>query len=216
MKNQDFSSIQFGDIRVETRNFKVFKANAAVPLEPKTFLLLIYLIENRDRLVEKRELLDAVWKDTAVTENSLTREIGKLRRALGDDPKTPNYIETVHTRGYRFIGEIRTVNDHIAEAGQADEPTDTVPQVPVGALLSSLSEPSEAAGRRSSRWVPYKLLVGLSLAALLLASTLLLLRKPPETAKASTTPKPGSTTLAVLPFQSLGAPDDRYVGLAID
>jgi DNA-binding winged helix-turn-helix (wHTH) protein/TolB-like protein/tetratricopeptide (TPR) repeat protein len=219
MKNQDFSSIQFDDIRVETRNFKIFKANAMVPLEPKTFLLLTYLIENRDRLVEKRELLDAVWKDTAVTENSLTREIGKLRRALGDDPKTPNYIETVHTRGYRFIAEVREVDDRIAEAGQTAEPPvetiDTVPPVAAGAVISSVHEPGKVTGGDTSRWVPYQLFAGLTLAVLLLTSTLWLLRKPPETAKASTMPKPGSTTLAVLPFQSLGAPDDRYVGLAI-
>ena len=111
MTNHGVSSIQFDDIRVEPRNFKVFKAGAALALEPKTFLLLTYLIENRDRLVDKQELLDAIWKDVAVTENSLTREIGKLRRALGDDPKAPRYIETIHTRGYRFIAAVRTFDD---------------------------------------------------------------------------------------------------------
>ncbi len=217
MTNRDLALIQFDDIRVEIRNFKVFKGDLAVPLEPKTFLLLTYLIDNRDRLVEKRELLDAVWKDVAVTENCLTREIGKLRRSLGDDPKTPKYIETVHTRGYRFIAEVQKTDERIAEPVPATEPADNVPQVPVGALFSSVAEPSEIArpGRRISKWVPYKLVVSVSVAVLLIASTFLLLRKPPETAKASTTPKPGSTTLAVLPFQSLGAPDDRYVGLAI-
>jgi len=211
MTNQDYTSIRFGDICVETRNFKVFKGEAVVPLEPKTFLLLTYLIENRDRLVEKRELLDAVWKDIAVTENSLTREIGKLRRSLGDDPKTPKYIETVHTRGYRFIAEVQKSEDC------APEPSTSVPQVPVGVVFSSQGEPGDAAPstRRISRWLPYKIVVGMSAAVLFVASAFLL-RQTPEPVKASMTPKPpGSTTLAVLPLQSLGEPDDRYVGLAI-
>ncbi len=206
MTNRDLGLIEFDDICVETRNFKVFKGDNAIALEPKTFLLLTYLIENRDRLVEKRELLDAVWKDTAVTENCLTREIGKLRRSLGDDPKTPKYIQTVHTRGYRFIAEVQKTADRVAEPVPANQPSEDIPQVPV-----VVAQP----GRRISKWLPYKMVVALSAAGLLFASAFLLLRKPPETAKASTTPKPGSTTLAVLPFQSLGAADDRYVGLGI-
>jgi DNA-binding winged helix-turn-helix (wHTH) protein len=61
--------------------------------------VLLFLIENQGRLIEKSELLDAVWQDTHVTENALTREIAQLRRLLGDDPKAPRYIQTVHTRG---------------------------------------------------------------------------------------------------------------------
>jgi DNA-binding winged helix-turn-helix (wHTH) protein len=95
-------SIQFDDVRVEPRAFKAFKADAAVALEPKTFESLLYLIENRDRWVDKRELLDAVWKDVAVTENSLTREIGKLRRVLGDDPKTPKIHRDCTHAGLSF------------------------------------------------------------------------------------------------------------------
>lgn len=216
MTNQDFSSIRFGDICVETRNFKVFKGDVAVPMEPKTFLLLTYLIETRDRLVEKRELLDAVWKDAAVTENSLTREIGKLRRALGDDPKTPKYIQTVHTRGYRFIAAVQNTEDRGNDPVGASEPGESVPQVSVGALFSSVADPGNTpeSGRRISRWLPYKIVVALSAGVLFIASALLL-RKAPEPVKASMIPKPGSTTLAVLPLQSLGSPDDRYIGLAI-
>ncbi len=98
------SCIHFDDFRVEPLNYKIFQADRALSLEPKAFQILMFLIENHDRVVEKRELLDAIWKDVVVTENALTREVGKLRsKALGDDPKSPKYIETVHTRGYRFI-----------------------------------------------------------------------------------------------------------------
>lgn len=70
----------FDDVRVEPQTFKVLKAGSAMPLEPKAFSVLLFLIENRGRLIEKGELLDAIWKETNVTENALTREITKLRR----------------------------------------------------------------------------------------------------------------------------------------
>ena len=104
------SNFRFDDVRVEPQNFKVFKNSHEIQLEPKTFRLLLFFIENRARLVEKNELLDAVWKDAFVTENAMTREIAKLRKALGDDSKTPKYIQTVHTQGYRFIAEVAEID----------------------------------------------------------------------------------------------------------
>jgi DNA-binding winged helix-turn-helix (wHTH) protein/TolB-like protein/Tfp pilus assembly protein PilF len=104
------SAFLFDDIRVEPSTFQAFKAGQAIQLEPKTLSLLLFLIENRVRLIEKEEILDAVWNGTHVTENALTREIGKLRKTLGDDPKAPKYIQTVHTRGYRFIAELNETN----------------------------------------------------------------------------------------------------------
>ena len=209
MTNHGVSSIQFDDIRVEPRNFKVFKAGAALPLEPKTFLLLSYLIENRDRLVDKQQLLDAIWKDVAVTENSLTREIGKLRRALGDDPRTPRYIETVHTRGYRFIAAVRTFDDAPEEQARNALPvTSGVPFSPAAELGGPESR------RRISKWLPYKFFVALSAVGLLIASGFLL-RKPAEETKTPAA-KRGNTTLAVLPFRPLSADmNDRYIGLGI-
>lgn len=219
MANQDFSTFRFDDFCVETRNFKLFKGQATIALEPKTFLLLTYLVENRDRLVEKRELLDAVWKDVAVTENALTREIGKLRRSLGDDPKTPKYIETVHTRGYRFIGRVQTEPPPMAGATApkpVDAPMDHAPNFAVPAVQGPMADPWVPV----SRWVPYKLFVGLSVAVMLAATAWLLFRREPEAAKPGAsrgidlakpvfakTAKPTSTTLAVLPFQSLGSVD---------
>lgn len=105
-KTPDF---RFDDVRIAPRAFRVWKAGHELALEPKAFKVLLYLIENRGRLVEKSELLDAVWKDTYVTENAMTREIAKLRKALGDDPKEARYIQTVHTRGYRFIAEVSEI-----------------------------------------------------------------------------------------------------------
>ncbi len=76
---------EFGDVRVDLRRHSVSRAGQPVSLEPKTFDVLRYLLEHRDRLVTKDELLDVVWKDTFVTPNVLTRAIAQMRKALGDD-----------------------------------------------------------------------------------------------------------------------------------
>ncbi len=194
---------RFDEFRVDPRNFMILKGDANLMLEPKTFLLLVFLIENRDRLVEKRELLDAIWKDVAVTENALTREIGKLRRALGDDPKAAKYIQTVHTRcGYRFIGPVRVVEvqmEVIAEEMEAE---------------SSESTAQHGTGWLPSRRPPYRFVAALSAVALLGAGVFLL-----RTPAGGTKMPPGLrgvTTLAVLPFQSLGVGGgDRDVGLGM-
>ncbi|MFN2452612.1 MAG: winged helix-turn-helix domain-containing protein [Pyrinomonadaceae bacterium] len=100
---------QFDNVRVEAREFRVFKNDEAITLEPKAFTVLVFLIENRGRLVTKDDLLDALWKDSFVTPNVLTRIVAQLRRALGDAPNNSRYIETVPTRGYRFIAEVEEI-----------------------------------------------------------------------------------------------------------
>jgi Tol biopolymer transport system component/DNA-binding winged helix-turn-helix (wHTH) protein len=94
---------EFGDVRLDAARMVVTRAGAAVELEPKAFDVLRFLIEHRDRLVTKDELLDQVWRDTFVTPNVLTRAIAQIRRAIGDDAHESKYIETVAKRGYRFI-----------------------------------------------------------------------------------------------------------------
>src|SRR6185503_10148250 len=136
MTARNSSVFLFADIRVEPHTFRAFKADQVISLEPKTLRLLIFLIENHDRLIEKEEILDAIWPGTHVTENALTREIGKLRKSLGDDPKAPQYIETVHTRGYRFIAELAETNGSGAPASPG------VDTVEAEARTESLSRPA--------------------------------------------------------------------------
>jgi Tol biopolymer transport system component/DNA-binding winged helix-turn-helix (wHTH) protein len=97
---------KFDDVEVDVPNFRVLKSGQTVALEPKSLNVLIFLIEKRGRLVEKRELMDAVWGEAFVTENVLTRAITQLRKALGEDAREARYIETVPTRGYRFIAQV--------------------------------------------------------------------------------------------------------------
>lgn len=98
--------LAFGDVRVDLAAERVWRGDELVELEPKAFEVLRHLLHNPDRLISKQELFDTVWERTAVTDNALTRVVAQLRRALGDDARDARYIETVPTRGYRFIARI--------------------------------------------------------------------------------------------------------------
>ena len=105
---------RFGEFEVKEREFLLIKAGGAVPVEPKAFRVLLFLLRNPGRLVKKDEILNAVWDDCSVSDNSLTRSIATLRRLLGDDPHEPHYIATVQTVGYRFLCEVMATEDFTA------------------------------------------------------------------------------------------------------
>lgn len=96
--------IYFAPFHLDLRQGRLWRGDAPVDIRAKTFGVLVYLARRPGDLVTKRELLDAVWNDAAVTEDMPRISIRELRRALGDDARSPVYIETVHGRGYRFIG----------------------------------------------------------------------------------------------------------------
>src|SRR5450631_3879682 len=110
MGNKSFV-FRFADIEVREREFSLIKAGEALPVEPKAFRVLLILLRNPQKLITKEELLNAVWGDAAVTENSLTRSIALLRRLLGDETRNPRYIETVATVGYRFVCKVEVLED---------------------------------------------------------------------------------------------------------
>ncbi len=124
-------SYQFDNVQVDLQTYKVWRGGAPLPLEPKAFEVLVFLINHRERLVEKDELLDAVWKETFVTPNALTRVIAHLRRTLGDDAKEAKYIETVKTRGYRFIAEVQVQDGETGPQGNGRSSTIDSMQRPV-------------------------------------------------------------------------------------
>src|SRR5688572_16746580 len=99
-------SYSFGTTCVDASRMTVVRDGVAVSLEPKAMDVLLYLLAHRDRLVTKDELLDAVWKDTFVTPNALTRAIAQVRKALADDAHEARVIETVSKRGYRIIAPV--------------------------------------------------------------------------------------------------------------
>jgi DNA-binding winged helix-turn-helix (wHTH) protein len=101
---------RFEHFEVDDTEFRLSARGEALQIEPKTLRVLLCLLENRNRLVRKQELLDAVWKDAFVTESTLIRIISLLRKALADDKHEPRLIETVPTLGYRFKGIVEVVS----------------------------------------------------------------------------------------------------------
>jgi Tol biopolymer transport system component/DNA-binding winged helix-turn-helix (wHTH) protein len=95
---------RFADVELDVQNLRLTVGSEIRSLEPKSFRLLLFLVENAGRTVSKDEILASVWSDTHVTDNALTRAIAQIRKALDDDAKEPKYVETVPTVGYRFIG----------------------------------------------------------------------------------------------------------------
>ena len=120
---------RFADVEVDESNFSVTKAGEPLPLEPKVFKVLQFLLHHPGRVVTKDELLDAVWSDTSVSESSLTRSVATLRRLLGDDIHEPRYIATVPTVGYRFLCEVQVSGNGHFHSGTAD-PISETPQTP--------------------------------------------------------------------------------------
>ena len=91
-----------------------------VPITPKMFELLLVLVQNRGRIVDKDFLLKAVWPDSFVEEGNISFNIRQLRKALGDDAQAPTFIETVPRRGYRFVADVYEIlPDQISENGTA-------------------------------------------------------------------------------------------------
>src|SRR5215204_7803473 len=106
LKQTNNSLYYFDDLVIDRENFRFLKQNEPKSLTPRAFDVLVYLIEHRGRVVEKQELFEAIWKETFVTDNALMRAVKEIRRELGDNANAPRYVETVHKRGYRFIGNV--------------------------------------------------------------------------------------------------------------
>lgn len=100
--------ILFAPFRFELAQEQLWRETTQVPLRPKSTALLRYFLEHPGQIISKKELLHAVWPDTIVSEWTLTTGIRELRVILGDAAQTPQYIETVHRRGYRFIALLST------------------------------------------------------------------------------------------------------------
>jgi pimeloyl-ACP methyl ester carboxylesterase len=94
----------FDDFELDPARRELRLSGELQPLQPQVFDLLLYLVENRERVVPKRELLDALWPDTIVTEGSIQRAVSLARSALGE--RGAALIQTFPRQGYRFVGEI--------------------------------------------------------------------------------------------------------------
>src|SRR6266498_2326675 len=106
-------SYEFGPFRLDARERLLLHDEEIVPLSPKTFDMLVALVENSGHLLEKNELMQTLWPDTFVEEGSLAQNISLLRKAL-DESESQKFIETVPRRGYRFVASVRKTIKSIA------------------------------------------------------------------------------------------------------
>ena len=98
---------EFGDFRLDAGKRLLWRADAQVPLTPRVFETLLYLVEHHDTVLDKERLMEAVWPDSIVEENNLTQNISTLRRVFGETPGSHHYIVTVPGRGYRFVADVK-------------------------------------------------------------------------------------------------------------
>jgi len=203
---------RFDDVVVDPHAHRVTRAGSEVALEPKAFALLQVFLDRPGELLDRDQLLDAVWKHRHVAPATLNRIVTLLRRALGDDAEAPRYIETVHGLGYRFVAQARhdasPAGDHlgpglttgvrIGEARADDADWSDAPH-----HQRSGTAPSAAAPPRSRQaWsrAPVRLVI-LGATLLLLAAAAALHFRIPVT-------MPGKS-VAVLPFQNMSADKDN-------
>ena len=126
---QEHRLLHFEPFRLDVRNEQLWRGQEVIRLTGKALAVLSYLAERSGQLVTKDELFAAVWPGVVVSDSALVACIGELRRALGDERRTPHFIETVHGRGYRFIAPV---------AERTDDSPLVLPQAQHERLLSSV------------------------------------------------------------------------------
>jgi TOMM system kinase/cyclase fusion protein len=97
---------RFHDYTLDGARHELWRAGHLMAVEPKVFRVLLYLLEHRDRVVSKAELLEQCWSETFVSEAALSRCLSKLRKGVQADRGSPPVIKTLHGQGYRFIAEV--------------------------------------------------------------------------------------------------------------
>jgi TolB-like protein/Tfp pilus assembly protein PilF len=127
---------RFGTFELDTAKAELRVAGEPIAVEPQVFALLTLLVENRERLVSREEILDTIWDGRVVSDAALASRIKSARQALGDDGKSQRFIRTLHGQGLRFVAEVQVARDV-----QLTEP----PALPAdGQLADAVSRPSIA------------------------------------------------------------------------
>ena len=177
----------FGEFTIDLARGRLMRGDTVVPLRPKAYALLAYLVAHAGRLVGKDELLAAIWPAVVVTEDSLTRCVSELRAALGDGEQ--RLIQNVPRRGYLFDADV------VSAAAAAPDPAAlglAFPAVPIPGAGTAVHR------QRSRRaWI-----LGLGLLALAVVVAAGLWQARPRA------PAPARLSLVVLPFIALGGEAD--------
>src|SRR5947207_15759341 len=100
----------FQPFRLDTVNHCLWRAEERLPLTPKAFDVLRYLVEHADRLVTQDEILEALWPETYVNPEVIKKYVLGIRKVLGDQQEKPVFVATFPKRGYQFIASVRELN----------------------------------------------------------------------------------------------------------
>src|SRR5262249_9003349 len=125
----------FGPFRLDPTTQSLWCDAVLLPLPPKPTAVLVYLVAHAGQVVAKETLLKAVWPTTAVTEGVLKTCLGQIRQVLGETARHPQYIATLHRRGYRFVAPVTVVDwpetpspeAPLQRAGPAPRPQEALP-----------------------------------------------------------------------------------------
>jgi DNA-binding winged helix-turn-helix (wHTH) protein/TolB-like protein/tetratricopeptide (TPR) repeat protein len=199
---------QFGSFRLDPAERLLFCDEQVVPLTPKAFDMLVFLVERSGHLLEKGELMRALWPGSFVEEGNLCVTVSLLRKVLGDDRGHQKYIETVSKRGYRFVANV----NQIEEMASSSEP----------AVENQTDNPQTVEGRDSRRpWrisktkLAWRALTVSGIFCITLLSVAHVIRVRGGSVARSEKRAPFKS-LAVLPFQIIGQNiKDEYVGIAM-
>ena len=121
MNNSSKTIYEFGLFRIDMERYLLLRDNQPIPLSPKVFETLLFLVENRGRVGKKDEIINSVWPDTFVEESNLAQNIFLLRKALGEEKNEHRYIVTIPGVGYRFVAPVREFDG--PNAAQEPAPT---------------------------------------------------------------------------------------------
>ncbi|MGH9850766.1 MAG: winged helix-turn-helix domain-containing protein [Blastocatellia bacterium] len=191
---------EFGPFRLDVAERLLVRDGETIPLQPKAYDLLHVLVEHHGHLLEKDELLKAVWPDTVVEEVNLANNVSILRKALGEGGNEQQFIETVPRRGYRFVAPVREAQEGTAEPGVAEIAQAPVVQQEVQAAAATGEQPAQGISRLVKRRPA--LVVSLVILLLIGAAGAINSWSPKRQPAA---PSAAIRSIAVLPFKPLTA-----------
>src|SRR6516162_1203958 len=124
MQTASIHIYEFGEFQIDTGRRLLRRLDGtAVPLTPRVFETLLYMVEHHDTVLDKERLMEAVWPHSIVEENNLSQNISTLRRIFGETPGSHRYIVTVPGRGYRFVAEVRDQTANGSASVKAEQGT---------------------------------------------------------------------------------------------
>src|SRR5258705_8831790 len=138
----------FKTFRLDIANHLLWRDGVRVPLAPKAFDVLAYLVEHAGKLVTQDEILEALWSETYVNPEVLRKYILEIRKTLGDRPDNPEFIETIPKRGYRFVAPVLEESTVVATSPAIEESATSATEENVGPATAPSEQESSSGNYR--------------------------------------------------------------------